>query len=169
MGYRQYKSKVPKATDLSALSLGDLKKIQKAHQAYLIKTQAYEDKYKWVEDRNQWANRQNEESSTRRNLWRQQNLAPLEQEKMGIEQSLRDCRVGFIGGFLGGDHTQYDGATYKRVPGEALSKRHRELIEKIKYVYSAEPTYPYQAFERHPRSPNYEVNLKIGGATLKIN
>lgn len=169
----------PKSIDLTSLALPELKKILKSCQAYLGKKRASEEENqrislvnKSIDARNVEIDKANEIANARQVEWRKINCGPYEDQLTQINKSLEECRVGLIGQLIGGDHVAVGPHKYKRIPGESLLKQQADIYRKLASARESEPKKVIiDRVERQPYKdpPSREVNLKLGGATIRID
>ena len=155
------KSQLPLMKDLNSLALGDLKKIRKGYEAHTVKKEYFEAECARIDH-------QNRQATFQKDQWHKQHMEPVEAELKRIEQALRDCRTGPIGEMFK-KNPKYNGLRYKHGQGEIWIYRHQTILEKKSAVLRSAPAFNFSSGRSMPRRPKAETNLKIGGATLKID
>jgi hypothetical protein len=170
MNYRKfspYKSRIPKAKDLSSLALADLRKIRRSFSAYLAKKAAYDAELTRIDLENREATSRNERVKHMEQEWDSRNLSPLIAKKNVLEEKLKESAVGMLGGLVFG-LVEFRGRRYRRSPGAELAGSLVACEKEISDCLSGKPSFPLKAREPWPKLPKGETNLKIGGATIKI-
>lgn len=170
MSYRKfppYKSKIPKAKDLSSLSLADLRKVRRSFAAHMAKKAAYEAELSRIDLESRETAAHNERVKRMEREWDSKNLSPLVAKKTILEGKLKESAVGMLGGLVF-DLIEFRGRRYRRNPGAELVRSFLECEKKISDCLAGKPSFPLKAREPWPKFPKGETNLKIGGATIKI-
>jgi hypothetical protein len=170
MNYKKfppYKSKIPKAKDLSSLALADLKKVRRSFSAYLAKKAAYDAELQRIDLDNRETATRNERIRQSEQEWDSRCLSPLYAKKGAIEGKLKQSAVGMLGGFVF-DLVEFRGQRYRRNPGAELVRSLLACEKEISDCLAGKPSFNLKAREPWPKLPKGETNLKIGGATIKI-
>ena len=162
------RKQLPILKNITSLALVELNKISKAYETYKIKKTNYQVEIDRVESANKNTEKSNLQSAHLREQWRQKNIHPIDSELNRVEGALKDCEAGLISGIFT-KNINYRGKLYKHAPGERLAKEHIAIAKRKNEIWQAEPTYPISAIERTPKQPRGETNIKIGGATFRIN
>jgi hypothetical protein len=171
MNYRKfppYKSRIPKAKDLSSLALADLRKIRRSFSAYLAKKAAYDAELTRIDLENREATSRNERVKHMEQEWDSRNLSPLIAKKNVLEEKLKESAVGMLGGLVF-DLIEFRGRRYRSSPGAELVRSLLAYEKEISDCLAGKPSFTLKAREPWPKLPKGETNLKIGGATIKID
>jgi len=173
------KKKPLKDLVLEALTLADLKKLQKLRETFDLKVAAHRLEVSRVDVSNAVIRQRNDAaqlavaaSVTRQNDWDRKYLAPLEAQIAAIQTQLRECRVGMLEAMFGSSVS--DGAQrYRRRPGVELLARRHALRAKIEEFMKARPSLqgpPHLAASTaQPKPPKHEKNVKVAGTTTEID
>lgn len=170
MNYRKfppYKSKIPKAKDLSSLAMADLRKIRRSFSAYLAKKAAYDAELTRIDLESRETTSRNERVKQMELEWDSTNLSPLVAKKDALERKLKESAVGVLGGLVF-DLVEFRGRRYRHSPGAELARSLLACEKEISDCLAGKPSFPLKAREPWPKLPKGETNLKIGGATIKI-
>lgn len=162
-----YKSRVPKAKSIRGLSLKDLLKIRRSHDAYLLKRQTYENEKATIDAYNKDCLAKNLEIAEAETIWDRNHLTPLHDIQKKIDEALSSCRVGRIRGLLF-DHIEHNGERYRRSSAEGLIKKAIQVEKAAKEVLTKKPKFPRLPQKYWPKMPSEEANLTISGAKIKF-
>ncbi len=162
-----YKSKVPKAKSISGLSLKDLLKIRRSHDAYLLKQQSYKIELAETDAVNRENHQKNLEITKVESEWDHKHLSPLHDLQKKVDYALSSCKVGLISGLVF-DFIEYRGHKYRRSQADVLIKKAVQIENAIKDVLSQKPKFSRHLKKPWPNMPKGETNLTIGGAKIKF-
>jgi len=160
------KTESPQLEDLSKLSLVDLKKVKKAHEAYIDREEEYQDDIAPIIARNNRIEQENKQIRDSHTQWMQKDNL-LQKEISTLTYALQACKVGLFDFFS--DYIEYEGKFYKITPGNNLVEKLKEIKKLAHLSFLSKPNCSAEHLDLIPPPPKAEKKLKIGGVTLKIN
>ncbi len=168
MTKKRYNIKVPIVSDFQSLDMADLKKILRHVQKYELSLANHTSLEEETKHKNILIQNKNDEAKARYQEFTNKHCSPITKEVKNIWDLIHANRATFLERFLDHDVLLFRHYKLSRKTCTPLVEKLIELETSLDKIMEQAPTFSVQRHLPLPAPPQREVNLKISGATFKV-